>query len=69
MARGALTPGNPAVEELREWLTAQRETARGRLENATDLNEILRLQGRLALIGELLLEIDPTHRRFGVRSE
>ena len=64
-----LTPGNLAVEELCGWLEGQREAARTMLETETEMSAVLRLQGRVALLAELLQAIDPAHRRYGERGE
>ena len=57
-----LTVGNAAVEELQAWLQGQREAGRDQLENETDQMEIARLQGRAALVNELLAGIDRDRR-------
>ena len=59
-----LSRGNPGIQELKDWLKAQREAGRDALETASG-DRILHLQGRLELIGELLRNIDPAHRGYG----
>ena len=61
--------GHPAIHELRVWLEAERERARDMLEGEKDTEEIRRIQGRLALLKELLRHTDPEQRPLqGVRS-
>lgn len=62
-----LKPGNAAIIELKEWLEGQREMYRGRLESESDHQKILRTQGKVEIIRELLQSIDPNHRRYGER--
>lgn len=57
-----LTAGNAAIEELRDWLEGQRETARDQLEEATDMTQVARLQGRAELLAEMLGWINPERR-------
>lgn len=61
--------GHPALHDLRAWLEEQREGARNSLEGAKDIEEVRRLQGRLALLAEMLRHTDPEQRPLqGVRS-
>ena len=60
-----LQPGNAAVIDLKDWLEGEREKARNSLETETERDEILRKQGRVSLIKEMLKSIDPEHRRSG----
>ena len=60
-----LSPGNAAVEELREWIAGERAAVWLKLEGETDPTVIYRLQGRAALLAELAQSIDPEHRRYG----
>ena len=65
----ALEYGNAAVIYLRAWIKGQRELARIEMETATDINIILRLQGRAALLAELEKNIDPAFKPYGGKSE
>lgn len=60
-----LDPGNAAVQDLRRWLQGEREKARLTLESSAEMETILRTQGRVALLAELLQKIDPNHRAYG----
>jgi len=63
-----LDHGNAAVMQLREWIKGQREAARQTLETETDLNVILRTQGRAALLAELERCVDPAHQTLASAS-
>ena len=58
---------NASVFELKDWLEGQREKARDSLETETDRDKILRTQGRLTLLKELLLNVDSNIRQYGER--
>ena len=60
-----LDRGNSAVMQLHAWLRREREKCRGVLETTTDMETILRTQGRAALLRELETVIDPNIRRYG----
>ena len=60
-----LERGNAAVMQLRAWLIGERERMRDSLETAPDLLTIHRLQGRTAVLTELLLLVDEKHRAYG----
>lgn len=60
-----LGDNNAAVVALRDWLKGQLKAAREALETETDVPEIWRLQGRSALLRDLLRNVDPKHRRYG----
>ena len=57
-----LEPGNSAVRKLEAWLEGQLEEARTALEAGKSWDEVLRTQGRIRFIRELLRTVDPNYK-------
>lgn len=55
--------------DMLDWLDTRREMNRGKLEGATDLTDIYRLQGECNAFGQLLMFVDQALEALDVEEE